>query len=194
MMWSAPATDNILATSLADMGARLCDKHQDTVAWGQWGKIKSLESLRELVSTPSDWWDSDSKTSSSCHLITGLLGGIRLSVWSRSLLLPWKPSSKQQPSCRQTGLSYCETLNISTLLRPRACSVKCVHVRKAYSEMMHTWDARLQVSVDKTLDLLVAERSQCEHTDRLGALWLRLEVNKAALHWTQVINKRYFPP
>lgn len=32
MMWSAPATDNMFATSLADMGARLWDKHEDTVA------------------------------------------------------------------------------------------------------------------------------------------------------------------
>lgn len=29
MMWSAPATDSMLATSLAEMGARLCSRDQE---------------------------------------------------------------------------------------------------------------------------------------------------------------------
>lgn len=33
MIWSAPATDNILATSLAEIGARLCEIKQDNVTY-----------------------------------------------------------------------------------------------------------------------------------------------------------------
>ena len=34
MMWSAPATESILATSLADIGARLCVCVEGGCVWG----------------------------------------------------------------------------------------------------------------------------------------------------------------
>lgn len=48
MMWSAPATDNMLATSLADMGARLWGSIE-TVVGGKYTRVNTLKGLFSLL-------------------------------------------------------------------------------------------------------------------------------------------------
>lgn len=61
MMWSAPATDSMFATSLADMGARLWVKQQNK------SRLRITTSGKQTSNTR--WWKSTDVVVTHCHSV-----------------------------------------------------------------------------------------------------------------------------